>query len=623
MTEPGGTMKGSQYEDPVQGIKETVGRRGFLTGTIAAAGFGLVGARLAYLQGLDPDGLADAAKKKRTREQVIPALRGEILDINGNVLARSVQRYNITVDQSAVGPFKRYEEGSNKPVEVTATELVYELADILEMKDEDIKNALDGNLRYKVVKDNVTPAIYNKVQALGAPYIYGEILSERKYPNGQVAGSVVGRYSIVEEAVDGTSNQTRTANNSVGIERTMGEHLAGKDGLRVYEISADGIRIPIGDEQNTPAEDGKNIRLTINQDVQYFAQQVVKARADELKAEWGTAIVMDVRDGSILALADSSTMDPGSDKFEIADMNPRAISQVFEPGSTEKILTTAAVLDEGLVTPETVFDVPAELVIDQQTITDAFVHPAQKRTVTGIIADSMNTGTVMMGSKLTKEQRYNWLKKFGLGDFTGVELTGESQGLVSDWRDWDIRQQYTVLFGQGIAQTALQTAMIYQAIANKGVMLKPRIIDAVLDNQGTEEKRPVEEGTRIVSEETARKTLSIMEAVVYEGGAKGAQVEGYRVAGKTGTAENVGKNSSTYDGWTTSFVGVAPSEDPRFLVSVTIHRPQTTAAAVGLANTTEQFAEIMEKTLHTYNVPRSSTEPQLTPKFAEGHDETG
>ena len=616
-------MSGKNSQDPIGSIKRTVGRRGFITGTAATGGLALLGVRLAYLQGLDPNGLADEAREKRMRELTVPALRGEILDINGHVMARSVQRYNVTVDQSAVGPFRRYQEGSDEAVEVSPTELVYELADILQMSDTDVKNALDGDLKYRIVKQNVTPAVYNKVQALGAPFIYGEILSDRKYPNGEVAGSVVGRFSIIEEAVAPDSTETRTRNNSVGIERTMHEHLAGSDGKRIYEISADGVRIPIGDEQMTPAVDGKNVRLTIDQDIQYFAQQVVKARAKELKAEWGTAIVMDVRDGSLLALADSSTMDPGAERFELADMNSRALSQVFEPGSTEKILTTAAVFEEGLAEPETVYDVPAQLEIEGQTITDPFTHPAQKRTVAGIIANSMNTGTVMMGSELSREQRYNWLKKFGMGEYTGVELTGESQGLVADWREWDIRQQYTVLFGQGLAQSALQTSLIFQTVANKGIKLKPRIIDAIIDTDGTEEVLPVAEGQRVISEETARKTLQVMEAVVYQGGAEAAQVEGYRVAGKTGTAENVGEGSAVYDGWTTSFVGVAPTENPRFLVSVTMHRPKTTASAVGLAGTAAQFSQIMEKVLHTYKVPRSTSEPTETPKFAEGHDETG
>lgn len=616
-------MSGRQNDHPVASIKNNINRRGFLTGTLAAAGLVGLGGRLAYLQGLDPSGLAAQSLNNRQREENIPALRGEIHDINGNVLARTVQRYNITVDQNTVATFERYIGDTQETEEVTPTQLVYELADILEMKDAEVKEALDGNLNYNVIKANVTPAVYNRVVDLRAPYIYGEIVSERQYPNGQVGGTVVGRYSLIEEAVDGTSDQTRTVNHSSGIEKTRWADLTGVDGKRIYEISATGVRIPVSKDSIEPSENGKHVRLTLNQDIQYFAQQVVKARAEELKAEWGTAIVMNVRDGSLLAMADSSTMDPGADRFELEDMNLRSIVKVFEPGSTEKILTTAAVFEEGLAEPETVYDVPAELHIDNQTITDPFVHPAQKRTVAGIIADSMNTGTVLMGKELTKEQRYNWLKKFGMGTLTGIELTGESAGLVADWREWDIRQQYTVLFGQGIAQSALQTARIFQTVANKGVMLKPRIVDAIIDTDGTENIIPVEEGERIVSESTAEKVLQVMECVVYQGGATGAQVEGYRVGGKTGTAENVGEGSSVYDGWTTSFVGVAPIEDPQFLVSVTMHRPQTTASDVGLAGTTAQFAEIMEKVLHTYNVPRSTTEPRETPKFAEGHDENG
>ena len=172
---------------------------------------------------------------------------------------------------------------------------------------------------------------------------------------------------------------------------------------------------------------------------------------------------MDVRDGSILALADSSTMDPGAATIEdAADMTPRAISQSVEPGSTEKMLTASALIEQGLTTPTSVYDVPATLTIDGQTFKDAFEHGAQRRTFSGIIHDSMNTGTVLVGQKLSKEERYNWLKKYGVGEFTGIELTGEEQGIIADWRDWDGRQQYTVLFGQGVAQTPLQTAMIFQ-----------------------------------------------------------------------------------------------------------------------------------------------------------------
>ena len=365
-------------------------------------------------------------------------------------------------------------------------------------------------------------------------------------------------------------------------------------------------------EEQRLAVDGKNVRLTINRDIQYFAQQVVRARAEELKAEWCTAIVMDVRDGSLLALADSSTMDPGAKTIEdAADMTPRAISQSVEPGSTEKMLTSSALIEQGLTTPTSVYDVPATLTIDGQTFKDAFEHPAQRRTFSGIITDSMNTGTVLIAQKLSKEERYNWLKKYGVGEFTGIELTGEQQGLIADWRDWDGRTQYTVLFGQGVAQTPLQTAMIFQALGNKGVRLKPRIVDAIIDADGTEHKRPVEAGVRMVSEQTAASCRVLMENVVDHGHARTAKVTGYRVGGKTGTAE-APSDKGGYDGNTTSFIGLAPIDDPRFLVAVTMQRPE------GGVGTNEEFSKIMEKTLHTYNVPRSTGEPEIIPIFADG-----
>ena len=605
--------------EPASG-KPDLTRRGFLAGAAATGALGVIGVNLFVRQGFDPGGVANASRQKRLRSQVLPAVRGQILDINGNVMARSVQRYNLTADQTAVATFKRYNEDRTEKIEVTPSQLVYEMTDILKsvdpgITDEFIKSKLDGTSKYSVIKTDVSPEIFHKIDDLGAPFIYGEAFSQRLYPNGSVGGSVVGKYNIVDEPDGNGAGGTVTRNFSVGIERVFEKELAGTPGERTYEISADGVRIPVAKEEQRLAVDGKDVRLTINRDIQYFAQQVVRARAEELKAEWCTAIVMDVRDGSLLALADSSTMDPGAKTIEDAtDMTPRAISQSVEPGSTEKMLTSSALIEQGLTTPTSVYDVPATLTIDGQTFKDAFEHPAQRRTFSGIITDSMNTGTVLVGQKLTKEERYNWLKKYGVGEFTGIELTGEQQGLISDWRDWDGRQQYTVLFGQGVAQTPLQTALIFQALGNKGVRLKPRIVDAIIDADGTEHKRPVEAGVRMVSEETASSCRVLMENVVDQGHARTAKVTGYRVGGKTGTAEAPSEKGG-YDGYTTSFVGLAPIEDPRFLVAVTMQRPE---GSVGTNGTTEEFSKIMEKTLHTYNVPRSTGEPETIPIFADG-----
>lgn len=605
--------------EPASG-KPDLTRRGFLAGAAATGALGVIGVNLFVRQGFDPGGVANASRQKRLRSQVLPAVRGQILDINGNVMARSVQRYNLTADQTAVATFKRYNEDRTEKIEVTPSQLVYEMTDILKsvdpgITDEFIKSKLDGTSKYSVIKTDVSPEIFHKIDDLGAPFIYGEAFSQRLYPNGSVGGSVVGKYNIVDEPDGNGTGGTVTRNFSVGIERVFEKELAGTPGERTYEISADGVRIPVAKEEQRLAVDGKNVRLTINRDIQYFAQQVVRARAEELKAEWCTAIVMDVRDGSLLALADSSTMDPGAKTIEDAtDMTPRAISQSVEPGSTEKMLTSSALIEQGLTTPTSVYDVPATLTIDGQTFKDAFEHPAQRRTFSGIITDSMNTGTVLVGQKLSKEERYNWLKKYGVGEFTGIELTGEQQGLISDWRDWDGRTQYTVLFGQGVAQTPLQTAMIFQALGNKGVRLKPRIVDAIIDADGTEHKRPVEAGVRMVSEETASSCRVLMENMVDQGHARTAKVTGYRVGGKTGTAEAPSEKGG-YDGNTTSFIGLAPIEDPRFLVAVTMQRPEGSVATNG---TTEEFSKIMEKTLHTYNVPRSTGEPETIPIFADG-----
>ena len=605
--------------EPASG-KPDLTRRGFLAGAAATGALGVIGVNLFVRQGFDPGGVANASRQKRLRSQVLPAVRGQILDINGNVMARSVQRYNLTADQTAVATFKRYNEDRTEKIEVTPSQLVYEMTDILKsvdpgITDEFIKSKLDGTSKYSVIKTDVSPEIFHKIDDLGAPFIYGEAFSQRLYPNGSVGGSVVGKYNIVDEPDGNGTGGTVTRNFSVGIERVFEKELAGTPGERTYEISADGVRIPVAKEEQRLAVDGKDVRLTINRDIQYFAQQVVRARAEELKAEWCTAIVMDVRDGSLLALADSSTMDPGAKTIEDAtDMTPRAISQSVEPGSTEKMLTSSALIEQGLTTPTSVYDVPATLTIDGQTFKDAFEHPAQRRTFSGIITDSMNTGTVLVGQKLSKEERYNWLKKYGVGEFTGIELTGEQQGLISDWRDWDGRTQYTVLFGQGVAQTPLQTAMIFQALGNKGVRLKPRIVDAIIDADGTEHKRPVEAGVRMVSEETASSCRVLMENMVDQGHARTAKVTGYRVGGKTGTAEAPSEKGG-YDGNTTSFIGLAPIEDPRFLVAVTMQRPEGSVATNG---TTAEFSKIMEKTLHTYNVPRSTGEPETIPIFADG-----
>ncbi len=557
----------------------------------------VVAGKLFWVQGLDPTGRAEAAAESRTQTEVIPAVRGDIKDTNGEVLARTLQRYDITVDQTAVAAFTRVNDDQSTE-QVTPTQAVYEIADALSLPDTEVKNALDGDKTFNYVARGVTPEQYGKIQDLNLPYVFGQPTFQRSYPNGAVGGSIVGFLGGDNEALG-------------GIEQTQDDKLRGVDGERRYEISGDGVRIPVAPQELQAPQNGSDVQLSMDSDVQYFAQQAVSERTEELNAEWGSAVVMDIKSGKVLAMADSSTVDPNvPGEAEGEDLGVRSVTHAVEPGSTQKILTTAAAMDQGIVNPDTEITVPPHLQIDSEKITDAFDHGTQNRTVAGIIADSMNTGTVIMGAKMDKQTRHDYMANFGVGQSTGIELPGETSGILAPADEWDFRQQFTVLFGQGVSQSPLRTASIFQAVANDGVLIEPRLVESTEDSEGTVTTPEQPEGKRVVSPEAAQKTLDVMETVVTEGGAKEAAVPGYRVGGKTGTAEAPSEQGG-YDGYTTSFVGVAPMEDPQYLVGVTLQRPEGDVRTIGV---TETFSKIMEQVLHHYNVPPSTSDPVAIPK---------
>ena len=564
----------------------------------------VVAGKLFWVQGLDPTGRAEAAAQSRTQTEVIPAVRGDIRDTNGKVLARTLQRYDITVDQTAVAEFTRVKDDQSTE-QVTPTQAVYDIADALSLPDTEVKNALDGDKSFNYVARGVTPEQYGKIQDLNLPYVFGQPTFQRSYPNGAVGGSIVGFLSGDNEALG-------------GIEQTQDEQLRGVNGERRYEISGDGVRIPVAPQELQAAEDGADVQLSVDSDVQYFAQQAVSERTEELNAEWGTAVVMDIKTGKVLAMADSSTVDPNvPGEADSEDLGVRSVTHAVEPGSTQKILTTAAVMDQGIADPETEITVPPNLQIDSEKITDAFDHDTQNRTVAGIIADSMNTGTVIMGAKMDKQTRHDYMADFGVGQSTGIELPGETSGILAPADEWDFRQQFTVLFGQGVSQSPLRTASIFQAVANGGVLIEPRLVESTEQADGTVSTSEQPEGNRVVSEDAAQKTLDVMETVVTEGGAEEAAVPGYRVGGKTGTAE-APSDQGGYDGYTTSFVGVAPMEDPQYLVGITLQRPEGDVHTIGV---TETFSTIMEQVLHHYNVPPSTSDPvAITKEVPENLD---
>jgi cell division protein FtsI (penicillin-binding protein 3) len=568
----------------------------------------VVGGKLFMVQGLDMGGMAEAALNNRLTPIQLPAERGSILDANGTVLANSVIRYNVVVDQrvnTKTESFKRLETTGEKEqlVTVSRDEGIQELAGVLGQDAQDVKDALTGEKPYYIVAKDLKPDVEDRISKLQIPGIVTVGTSKRVYPNGSVAGGIVGFLK------DGTTGQA-------GLEQSQDDVLKGTPGKRVFEIGADGLRIPVGVDQLTPAQDGKDIKLTLNSDIQYFAQQAIQSQTDKLGAEWGQIIVSEVKTGNIIAMADTNAPDPNDPgKVAAKDRGVRSVTAAYEPGSVEKMITAASVIEEGKSSPLDHFTIPPSLVVDGQVFNDAFNHGTEERTLAGIIGYSMNTGTVMAGQRLSPQQRHDWLQKFGIGEAPDIGLPAEASGILTPADQWDGRQQYTVLFGQGVSQSTLQTVRAYQSIANGGVMLQPRLIDSYISPDGSVEKPPVKDSRQVVSTETAKQVRDILESAVTEGEIKEAAIDGYRVGAKTGTSESpCDDGKSGYCGYTASIIGMAPMDDPRFIVEVVLQRPK--GSIYGITNG-PVFRSVMSQVLRTYNVPPSTGEPARLPQYVK------
>ncbi|MBP2217402.1 penicillin-binding protein 2 [Arthrobacter sp. CAN_C5] len=555
----------------------------------------VLGVRLFQVQALDLGGMAQVGLNKRLESFPVQPVRGDILDSKGNYLARSVERFDIVVDQRLAegDTFARINADGDRE-EVTMDEGFAELSEILGQDAADLEAAIIGDKKFGYVARSVTPEVKNKALAVRMPGVYADAISLRTYPSGPVAGSIVGFV--------GSENE--------GLELTQNDVLTGEPGSRTFEIGGDGIRIPYATNEDVPAKDGKSVKLTIDQDLQWFAQQTIASQVEEYNAEWGNIVVVEADTGGIVAMAESTTMDPNNPgATEPEFRKPLSVTSSFEPGSTTKLITMAAGLEEGIIEPTSEFLLPNTYTVDNQTFKDAFEHGEERRTAAGIFAKSMNTGTVMIGEQLTKQQRYDWLTKFGIGQPLDVGLNGETSGILAQPEDWDDRQQYTVLFGQGLAQTALHTAMVYQTIANDGVRLKPRLIDSYIDPDGTEHKVPQDEGVEVVSTETSAQLQKMLETVTVDGSGASGALDQYRVGSKTGTAE-APSASGGYDGFTLTYAGMAPMEDPEYVVVITLQRPQ---GDLYYLIPGESFQKVMEQVLNARNVAPSTGKPKTYP----------
>ncbi|GAB2502460.1 cell division protein FtsI [Promicromonospora xylanilytica] len=550
--------------------------------------------RLVHVQLIEGPSLAAEAEAARTATAVTPAHRGDITDANGVTLATSVDRYTVVADPKAIKDFS----GAGRPhvdgrkVEDGALGIAQLLAPILDVPRHELAAQLVGESRYEVLAKNVVPEVQRAISNLEIrAYIRTDLTSRRTYPSRTVGGSLVG---FVDHEQTGRG----------GIEAAYDDILSGTAGSDTYERSLDGLRIPAAGQESVPAVPGDDVQLSLVHDIQWKAQDAIDEAQRSSGAEYGIAIVQDVRTGEIVALADSGAVDPNDRSTSAVAGGSRAVKDVFDPGSTGKVVTMAAALEGGYWNPNSRFTVPDTYTTPNgQTFHDSHDHPVQRLTLTGVLAQSSNTGTVQVGEKIPLVERQEYLQRFGFGQPTGLGLPGESVGLMppADVADWDGRTQYAVLFGQGLSVNAMQATSVFSTVANGGVRMTPTLFKGTKSPDGTVTPAEREPGERVVSEETADTVVEMMEAVTEDGGTgTNAVVPGYRVAGKTGTAQMPAGNGWTY---MASFIGVAPADDPRYTVSVFLKSPNSSIYGGDVA--APVFSDVMGFTLQKMDVPPS------------------
>lgn len=546
--------------------------------------------RLVDLQVVRADELNEASHDKRAVEVTTRAERGRIVDVNGVVLADSVTRYDITVDPKNTDEFTRRDaDGNQQKISVRAA--LEEIAQITGASVDTMMATVtrDPDSSFAYLLRSLGTEEYRAIRDLRIPWVWPRAVPERTYPNGAVAGNLVGFVGT-----DGPQN---------GLEATADECLASIDGVATYERGADGVRLPGSTVTEREPIPGGTITLTIDGDLQWFVQQVLAEQAIAIGAESGVASVVRVADGHIMALADYPSVDPNDvEGTEQPFWGSRAFSYAFEPGSVLKAVTAAIAIDAGAANVHSTYTVPSIWRASEGAVVhDFFNLGTQRLTLAGILSQSSNVGIAMSTEGVSNSVRYDYLHKFGFGERTAVGFQGESWGLLAE--RWNAQQRYDIAYGQGISMTAVQLASAFQAIANGGVRMPLTLVAGCTRHDGTVVTPPSPAPVRVVTESTANLTLDMLQSVVTDGSLSSTfTIPGYRVAAKTGTGEVAGPGGYT-DERIVSVAGIAPADNPEYVVVVTFVKPTTVKSSWAAA---PPFAKIMTQVLKHYRVPLST-----------------
>ncbi|NLU82915.1 penicillin-binding protein 2 [Rhodococcus sp. HNM0569] len=587
----------------------------------------IAAAQLVKIQIIDAPALSAEAAEQRTTTMVDKALRGAVTDRSGKPIAFTMEARALTFQPVRVR--KELEEAKQQDpaapsvedrLDAIAAAVHDRLADAAasaqknprdaaaavasDVPDEkDLLKQLRSDETFVYLARNVDPAV---AEAISDEYqeVGTERQDVREYPGGSLAANIVGATGW-----DG--------HGLLGLEDSLDATLAGTDGSQTYDRGSDGAIIPGSWRDKHPAVDGSDVELTLDSDLQYYVQQQVQSAKDKSGAKNASAVVLDAKTGEVMAMSNDNTFNPGigvGNNPPTVQMGNLPVSTPFEPGSVNKIVTAAAAIEYGLTTPAEVLQVPGSIEMSGVSVKDAWDHGTVPFTTTGVFGKSSNVGTLMLAQRVGEERYADMLDRFGLGRRTGVGLPGESGGNVPSSDQWSGGTFANLPIGQGLSMTLLQMTSIYQAIANDGVRVPPRIVKSTVgpDGERTDEERP--DGVRVVGEQTARTVRDMFRAVVQsdpqgyqQGTGAAAAVDGYQISGKTGTAQQVDPACGCYSNsnyWIT-FAGIAPSDDPRYVVGLMLDAPTRSSDGSGGQSAAPLFHSIASWLLQRDSIPMS------------------
>lgn len=551
----------------------------------------LIGYKLFDYQVANAETLLEQADSKRETGSTLHGKRGTIYDRNGAVLAQSVTRYHLTVAPKHVKDYRKAGET------FTVAQVAEKIVDTTNVGYEETVHVLTSNpdSLHEYVAKFLTFEQITEINTMGAPWLYSEQVEVRNYPNGTVAASLVG-FVGTDEAL-------------AGVELLENSCLQGDDGYQVYGRSADGVRVPGSTTIVEPQKIGDDVRLTIDVDLQWFAQKVLEEEGSKLDADWAHTVIVDASTGEVLTAADWPTFDANSfDDYPSEVLGSKIFTTPYEPGSTIKSLSFALALEKGVVNVSDKLYIPSEYRINSDyRITDAFDHDTVQYTGAGVLAYSSNIGMSKIGEELTNEEVYGTYKKFGLDEKTSINFVGESEGSIFTPDKVDIITKRTQLFGQGMTATAIQLAGAYQVLANSGVKHDLTLVSETCGSENTPNV-----GTKMISETTADSIVEILEEVVNEGVLKySTYTEGYQIAGKTGTAE-----VATIDGYgdekITSIAGMLPHADRNYVILTTFGNPKTNRVSSGVG---PAYNKIVKYMINKYDIKPSEDTVNLPLKW--------